>query len=231
MLDVLAWSGGELLKFAGDATLVYFPEQENGSQAQWAVRAGQRMLQAIRDFENIETPTEKVSLKMKIGVASGNFIAASIGSATRMEYAVFGPAISRTMAAEGASTQAGQLIIDENTNDLLDEAFQSRQHKPGFYSVAVRGENLGEFEIKAEQRRARGAMPWNASPQAIVAQMDVALRQIKAISPFLAPELVERIVVHAQQRRVDSEFRPIIILFCNFTGLEELFDLWGQEGI
>jgi len=44
MIDIIAQSDGILLKFAGDALLVYFPEQQDGEQARWAVRAGQRMM-------------------------------------------------------------------------------------------------------------------------------------------------------------------------------------------
>jgi len=50
MLTILSWSGGILLKFAGDALLVYFPQQEKDEQARWAVRAGQRMIEAMADF-------------------------------------------------------------------------------------------------------------------------------------------------------------------------------------
>lgn len=231
MLEILAWSGGTLLKFAGDATLVYFPEQENGQQANWAVRAGRRMLRAMDDFSRIKTPTETVSLRMKIGVASGEFLAASVGSAQRMEYVILGPAVADTMAAEGATSGAGQLVIDQATRACLDTTFDTVPHKPGFYLVdQIPGSELDDFEIKAETRRARGAIPWNASPHAILAQVEVAIRQIQALTPFLASELVERIVVQARQRRIDSQYRPTTVIFCNFVGLENLFAMWGSEG-
>jgi class 3 adenylate cyclase len=56
MLEILSWSGGILLKFAGDATLVFFEAQENQQQAAWAVRTGQRMMAARSQFQEIETP-------------------------------------------------------------------------------------------------------------------------------------------------------------------------------
>jgi len=107
MLEILAWSGGILLKFAGDAMLVYFPHQAKERQTGWAVRAGVRMLGAISKFSNIETPLETISLQMKIGVATGEFLSASVGSRQRMEYAILGEAISQTMGAEGAASGPG----------------------------------------------------------------------------------------------------------------------------
>lgn len=222
MLDILAWSGGILLKFAGDATLVYFPQQENGEQARWAVRAGQRMLRAMSNYSAIETPLGTVGLKMKIGISTGRFLGASIGSAERMEYVVFGEAVARTMAAEGAA-EAGLVVIDEQTAAYHDPATLTPRPAAGFYAAGTGSENsLDDFEIKAESRRARGAIAFNASPHAIAAQMDIAMRQIKALVPFLAAELVESIVAQARQRRLESEFRPTTVIFMNFTGFEAL---------
>ena len=61
--------------------------------------------------------------------------------------------------------------------------------------------------------------------------MEVALRQIQALTPYLAPELVARVVGHAQQRQVESENRPATVLFVNFTGLEPLLAAWGEPGV
>jgi class 3 adenylate cyclase/tetratricopeptide (TPR) repeat protein len=222
MLEILSWSGGILLKFAGDATLVYFPQQENGEHARSAVRAGQRMLRAMSNYSAIETPLGTVGLKMKIGISTGRFLGASIGSAARMEYVVFGDAVAKTMAAEGAA-EAGLVVIDEQTAVYQDAATLTPRPTAGFFAVAPGSEEaLGDFEIKAESRRARGAIAFNASPHAINTQMDIAMRQIKALVPFLAAELVESIIAQARQRRLESEFRPTTVIFMNFTGFETL---------
>ena len=231
MLEILAWSGGILLKFAGDAMLVYFPAQENDQQAQWAVRVGVRMLASMPKFSHIETPLETISLKMKVGIATGQFLSASIGSRQRMEYAVLGEAISQTMGAEGAATGPGQLVINQTTANCLDESFALQKQVPGYFLVDM--ENFaepGNYEIKAEKRRARGAIPFDASPEAIIAQMQDTLDQIHALRPYIADELVERIVAQAQRLRFDSEFLAPTVLFCNFDGLETLLDLWGKQG-
>jgi class 3 adenylate cyclase/tetratricopeptide (TPR) repeat protein len=230
MLEILSWSGGILLKFAGDATLVYFPEQRAGEQVHWAVRAGQRMMRAMADFAAVETPLGTLGLQMKMGVGTGHFLAASVGSAERMEYVVLGGAVTQTMAAEGVA-EAGQVIVDEATAVGLDPS-RCLEQAAGFYAVRPGTDrDLDDFEIKAEKRRARGAMPWSASPHAIVTQMEVALRQIQALTPYLAAELADRIVARARQRQVESEYRPTAVLFINFTGLETLLSAWGQGGV
>jgi class 3 adenylate cyclase/tetratricopeptide (TPR) repeat protein len=232
MLEILARSGGILLKFAGDATLVYFPEQEANAHNNWALRASQRMLRAMSDFARIETPDGLVELRMKIGLASGEFLAASVGHERRMEYIVLGQAVTETMTAEGKTTGGSQLVINQIMRDHLSSSFSVSDLKDGFYLLTENvPETLDDFEIKAEERRARGAIPWDASPHAILAQIQVALRQIQALTPYLAPELVERLVVHARKRKVESEYRPTTVLFCNFAGPENLLNLWGHIGV
>jgi class 3 adenylate cyclase len=236
MLDILGRSGGIVLKFAGDALLVYFSEREGGEQARWAVRAAQRMMAAMQpsdsrfQFAAIETPLGPVSLKMKIGVGTGGFLGASVGSVARMEYVILGETVARTMAAEGAA-EAGLVVVDEATAACLD-AGCCQQRAAGFYVVEPDPEaDLGTFEMAAGRRRARGTVPWSANPHAIVAQMDIALRQIQALSPYLADELVEQIVARARQRQVESENRPATVAFVNLTGLEPLLAAWGREGV
>jgi class 3 adenylate cyclase/tetratricopeptide (TPR) repeat protein len=232
MLEILSWSGGILLKFAGDANLVYFPEQRNNGQANWAVRAAQRMLFAIADFSDIETPSGKVSLRMKVGVATGEFLAASVGSAKRMEYVVLGPAVAQTMGAEGATTAAGQLVVNTLTASYLTGGVSVKEHKSGYFLVNPEGgQPLDDFELKGEARRVRGAMPWSASPQDILTQIEETLCQIYAVQPYLSPELVDRIIVRGQRSIFNSLFRPAAVMFCNFWGPEALLAAWDRVGV
>ncbi|MEJ2209341.1 MAG: adenylate/guanylate cyclase domain-containing protein [Anaerolineae bacterium] len=235
MLRIIAWSGGCLLKFAGDALLVYFPWQEGGQQAAWAVRAALRMMDEMGHYarsdggQQSDGGASPPPLRMKIGVGSGPFLAASVGSAERMEYVVLGEPVERTMAAEGQA-QAGQVIVDGATAARLPD-LDPEPLPSGFFLIPtlcagtadedeVRA--LDDFEIKVERRRGRGAVPLSASSHAVAAQMEIVLRQIEALVPFLAPELTERIVAGARQRRVAGEFRPTTVLFANFTGVEAL---------
>ncbi len=216
-LQILAWSGGTLLKFAGDALLAYFPLQAGGEQAHWAARAGQRMLRAVATSPPFPTRAGPVALRVKIGLASGPFLAAHVGSARRMEYVLLGETVARTMAAEGAAA-AGQLVVDAATTAALDPATCTEQ-VPGYYAVQLpTAEEMGDFEIKAEPRRARGGAAWLADTAEILSDIAETLRQIESLLPYLPPELVDRIVAHAGLRQVESEFRPTTVLFANFCG-------------
>jgi class 3 adenylate cyclase/tetratricopeptide (TPR) repeat protein len=232
MIGILSQSNGTLLKFAGDATLVYFPEQENGIHVQWAARAALRMMRAMQGFANLPTPLGPVTITMKVGLSAGTFLAASVGSSKRMEYALIGPTVSQTLQAEGC-TKPGDIVANQAAADLLSTAYSMTEVKPGFYLLNP-GEQkmLDEYEISQTQRRkARGsAVQWDASPEEIKSQINEKIDQIKALTPYLASELVERIITHADQRQVESEYRPTTVMFCNFTGPDTLLELWGEAG-
>lgn len=221
MLDILAWSGGILLKFAGDALLVYFSADKDGVQAQWAVRAGQRMMRAMGEFAAIPTALGTVALKMKIGVSTGLFAALSVGSAKRMEYVLLGDPVTRVMGAEGASV-AGQIVVDRTTfAQIAPTVFTDLGN--GFYAVEEEpGETLDAFEIRAETGRARTAEGSSFTPMEMAADMQRLVAQIAALTPYLPHPLVERIIDTAGQRRIESEYRLTTVLFTNVTGFENL---------
>jgi class 3 adenylate cyclase/tetratricopeptide (TPR) repeat protein len=230
MIDIISWSNGSLLKFAGDATLIFFPEQENGVHAQWAARAGLRMLRAMSAFSNISTPLGPVSLSMKLGLAAGPFLAASVGSARRMEYGLIGSTVSQTLQAEGCASP-GQMAANQLAADLLRDTYPMSEVKPGFFLVKPGADvALDEFEIRPEKRRARGSMSWDASIDDLKNEIETVLQKIQSLTPYLASELLDRIITHAYQRQVESEYRPTTVMFCNFTGPENLLNLWGPAG-
>ncbi len=221
MLDILSRSGGVLLKFAGDALLAYFPAHKDGEQARWAVRAAQRMMLAMSDFAVIPTPMGAVSLKMKVGLSTGAFGALSVGSARRMEYVLLGPTVARAMGAEGAST-AGQIVGDSATAHNLPPAAWSDLGNGFFVLQEAPDTPLGDYEIRAETQHTRAAEGWRFAPAEMAADMQLLIDQIRAISPYLSPELAERIIKTAEQRRLESEYRWTTVLFTNVTGFEEL---------
>lgn len=231
MIEILAWSNGTLVKFAGDATLVYFPEQEHGTHVQWATRAGLRMLRAIKAFADLPTPLGPVTLSLKVGLSAGSFLAASIGSPSRMEYALIGSAVSQTLLAEGCATP-GQMVVNQLAADLLAERYPLNEVKPGFFLLNPEADSaLDDFEIRPQPRRARGTSQWDASLEEITAEIENVLCQIQSLTPYLASEVVDRIIAHASPRQVASEYRPTTVMFCNFTGPEALLETWGESGL
>jgi adenylate cyclase len=90
MISIISKSGGELVEFTGDAMLVVFRKTEKNDDTLRAVRAGLRMQRAMKEFAEIDTPAGIVNLKMRIGIHSGRFLTAEIGTPRRMEHVLLG---------------------------------------------------------------------------------------------------------------------------------------------
>jgi len=86
MIAIISKSGGDLIEFTGDALLVVFPKNDKNDDTLRAVRAGLRMQRAMKEFAEIETSAGVVNLKMRIGIHSGRFLTADIGTPRRMEH-------------------------------------------------------------------------------------------------------------------------------------------------
>jgi class 3 adenylate cyclase/tetratricopeptide (TPR) repeat protein len=233
MIDILSRSNGTLLKFAGDATLVFFPEQENGEHVRWAARAGLRMMRAMQKFTDLPTPLGPVTITMKIGLSAGSFLAASVGSEKRMEYVLVGPTVSQALQAEGC-TRPGDIVTNEHAASLLSTTYEMTELKTGFFLLNPSSEEkLDGYEIitQTQKFRSRGsAVQWDTNLEEIKSEVNEKLNQVRALTPYLASELVDRIIVHADQRQVQSEYRPTTVMFCNFTGPDTLLEMWGEAG-
>lgn len=223
MLDILARSGGDLLKFAGDAMLAYFPafRREGETEVDWAIRAGLRMQRAMTAFQLIETSQGAFPLHMKVSLASGRFLAAQVGTDERMEFGVLGPAVQAVMAADGVA-ESGQVIVAPSTRPRVRSEFVARPHHDDFLAVEVdQPFELDDFELRTVGRRSVFLPAREVS--ALLRQIGEELDRLASLAPYLAPELVDRLVAGGKQRRVESEYRATTILFSNFAGPENYF--------
>jgi len=107
-------SGGSLLKFGGDALLLWF--QGDGHAAR-ACRATVRMRRMLRDVGRIEVQGAKVSLRISQGVHSGTFHFFAAGT-SHDELLPTGAAWSRVVAMEKEAA-AGEIVVSPETAALL----------------------------------------------------------------------------------------------------------------
>src|SRR5215471_731468 len=107
-------NGASLLKFGGDALLLWFDAE---SHAERACRAAVRMRALLNEVGKIELRDAKVTLQMSQGVHSGQFHFFAVGSSHR-ELLTTGPAWSRLVAMEHAAS-AGEIMMSPETAALV----------------------------------------------------------------------------------------------------------------
>ncbi len=119
--------GASLLKFGGDALLLFF--QGEGHHLR-AAAAATGMRQRLSELGRIETTAGLVSLRMSVGVHSGLFDFFMVGESHR-ELIVAGPAATTTTMMESAA-RAGQILVSPATASLLPERNVGKKLGPGF---------------------------------------------------------------------------------------------------
>jgi class 3 adenylate cyclase/tetratricopeptide (TPR) repeat protein len=169
LLAVAYDHGGGLLKFGGDALLLFFEDDDHAARA---CTATQGMRERLADIGPLSTSAGTVTLRMHVGVHSGRFDFFLVGREHR-ELIVTGPAAARTVAMEEAAA-AGEIVVSTETAALI-----------GYEAVgAKRGEGL--LLTAAPDRPAVGFTPLpDVDGLDLMSCIPTALRE------YLAAEKVE----------------------------------------
>jgi class 3 adenylate cyclase/tetratricopeptide (TPR) repeat protein len=140
LLDVSYAAGGGLLKFGGDALLLFF----NGDvHAERACDAAYGMRKALRTLGRPRTSAGPVTLKMHIGIHSDVFDFFLVGQSHR-ELLLTGPGVTRTVEMEGAA-EAGEILVSEESAVTLSEHILGEE-KEGGYLLKAPAEVDGRLE-------------------------------------------------------------------------------------
>jgi class 3 adenylate cyclase/tetratricopeptide (TPR) repeat protein len=135
LLAVAYGNGGGLVKFGGDALLLLFDGPDHALKA---CRAAIGMRRALREIGALHTAGGKVTLRMSVGVHSGEFHFFLVGESHR-ELIITGPAASQTVLMEGTA-DAGEVVVSPETAALLPSSVLGEAKGPG---VLLRREPKG----------------------------------------------------------------------------------------
>jgi len=215
LLDPLLASGGDLLIFAGDAVLAYFPASPDSRDARWAARTALRLVEAIAPLAHLETPYGTFSLTMSAGVERGQAFAAIVGTERRMEFLISGGPVQGAMRAEGEG-KPGEVIVGPSIMPLIRrEEFLLRGNVVG----GIRGEELADYEpAPPSRRRSRLAAILSRRIPDLIAHVEQALTQVESLVPFIPPDLFTQLARGEDVR----QHPPVAVQFVNVLGLEDL---------
>ena len=119
--------GGSLLKFGGDALLLFYA---GAGHAKRACLAALAMRRSLREFGRFHTSAGLVSLRMSVGIHSGQCAFFLAGDSHR-ELIVTGPTVTKTAEMESAA-QAGEILISAETAAGLPSGACKADDRGGF---------------------------------------------------------------------------------------------------
>ena len=198
MLRIAASRGGELLKFGGDALLFLFRGDDHTEQA---CDAAVEMRAALRQAAAVPTSVGRLSLKMSVGIHSGDIHLFLVGAPTR-ELLILGPGATATAQAEKAA-EAGEIVVSPATAQRLA-------------ADAVRPRADGELMLR--RRAAHSAPPGaDALPEADTGLLRTLFPQ--TLGEYLGPAIP------------DPEHRMASIAFIRFSGTDALLAGPGPDAL
>jgi predicted ATPase/class 3 adenylate cyclase len=140
LLDVAYGEGGTLLKFGGDALLLFFAGEDH---PQRGTKAAVGMRAALADLGAPPTSAGPVELRLHAAIHSGSFDFFLVGDVHR-ELIVAGPAVTRTVELEDIG-EAGEIIVSAETAATLAAGVLGAE-KAGGYLVKAAPNVAGAFE-------------------------------------------------------------------------------------
>ena len=134
MCDAVAGSGGEVLKFIGDAMLAIFPiADDRAATCHAALKAAERAQAALVTENERRERAALPRINYGLALHIGDVIYGNIGSDTRLDFTVIGPAVNLTARIESLCRQLGrQLLL---SSDFVEAG-------------AISASSLGRFALK-----------------------------------------------------------------------------------
>lgn len=123
--------GGGLLKFGGDALLLFFDGEDHALRAPAAAVA---MRDALAEIARPATSAGEVELRMHVGIHAGSFLFFLVGESHR-ELLVTGPGATRTVEMEAAS-EAGDILLSPEAAATVPADCLGEPKGPGLLLVS-----------------------------------------------------------------------------------------------
>ena len=141
--------GGSLLKFGGDAMLLWFAGEEHAPRACASAAA---MRRTLRDVGRIRAGASDVVLRMSVGVHTGAYAMFLLGRSHR-ELLIGGAAASQVVEMESVAS-AGQILLSPDTFQRLPGSCIGEAVGPG--RLLARAPAASEWAPEEDPAWARG---------------------------------------------------------------------------
>ncbi|MEW6410226.1 MAG: adenylate/guanylate cyclase domain-containing protein, partial [Nitrospirota bacterium] len=148
MTDAVFKHGGMINKFLGDAVMaIYGAPVDNADHAICAARTSLEMQEGLERLNSQWKEKGIVSLRIGIGIHTGEVFAGNIGSRKRKEYTVTGDAVNLASRIEGLNKEfSTSILISDDTYNLIKDFVEIRDM--GMVNVKGRQQPVRVYELK-----------------------------------------------------------------------------------
>ena len=131
MTTIAVKSGGTIDKFIGDAIMVFFGDPETEGEVQDALKCVEMAILMRQRVEELQKHWKKMGvingLGIRMGISTGFCTVGNFGSDLRLDYTVLGSPVNLAARLQSAADRNG-ILIDENTNNLINDVVQTEKN-------------------------------------------------------------------------------------------------------
>ena len=128
MTQVVLETGGTIDKYIGDALMAFWnapiPE-DNLSHRIRSIEAAIRMYEELRELNMELIKESKETIKIGVGINTGNVVVGNMGSDQRFDYTCLGDAVNLAARLEGQTKSYGvDILLGEGTTVGIEDKFK-----------------------------------------------------------------------------------------------------------
>lgn len=214
LITTTARYGGDLQKFAGDAGLLFFSGEAHALRAAAAALDVQQAMAA--QLGEVETSLGRFPLQVAIGLGGGRMVGLGLGTAEGREWLISGEPL-RAMGRAQSAAPPGGLVLDAVTLAGCGDAV---------IWEAAAAADLALVTALRERPAPLALPPLLEPPEGLERGQQLAwlLARLDALSPFLAPGVLERLTaaLGLERSRLWSEHRQVTILMLSMASQVDL---------
>ena len=142
--------GGEILKFIGDGMLAIFPLEEEAACVR-ALEAARQARRAMAELNARRAERGAATLGYGLALHLGDVMYGNIGTQTRLDFTVIGPAVNTAARLEGLTKILKRHVLISSTFAYACACSPDMLEPLGTYPLRGVGEPLGVFGLVGEE--------------------------------------------------------------------------------
>ena len=160
LINIIGKNGGDIIKFAGDALLVIWPQEKGGDEVNSCRRALQCALQIITKLDKLEMVKGRV-LSVKVGLGFGECKVLLVGGIfDRFECLVVGESMRQACSSECHCQGGGEVVVCESVYNLIQQYYDFEVAPPdlehgdndglNYYKLIKAKNTMDKVKIRAD---------------------------------------------------------------------------------
>ena len=159
LINIIGKNGGDIIKFAGDALLVIWPQEKKGDEINSCRRAVQCAMQIMAKLDKLEMIQGRV-LSVKVGLGFGECKVLLVGGVfDRYECLVVGESMRQACTSECHCQGGGEIVVCESVYHLIQQYYDFNEAPPDLehgegdglkYYKLIKAKNNDKVKIRAD---------------------------------------------------------------------------------